>query len=419
MSGAPQTDDADLAQAVKELQMAEEKEQEQQKGTAIDSKFLARFPRLKDALDYGGRRAATPEEIAAQRAVIWEFIKKVGSSFMKQKDIINQSLPVKIFEPRSYLQRLTDQWVYLDSLHKAAATEDPVERIKHVLCFAIGGLHLMGKNDKPFNPILGETYEAKYDDGTEVYIEQTSHHPPMTSFQLLGPNGAFTYYGYHEWKASFQGNSVKGWTQGINVIDFADGGRVTFELPPMWVKGVLWGERVFDYAGDIIASDEENLLFGEVRCDPDAIGFLKSWFVSKKTPTDYLKGEIYEKDFKGKVNKVKKGPPKLSGSRRLLQNTLDKRHARRVGEFTKKSVCPIEGTWVGALEFEGKAYWDINAKKAFCKDVPEPLPSDCRFREDLQHLLKGDVDGAQHWKVVLEEKQRYDRKLRAQGRENP
>jgi hypothetical protein len=35
---------------------------------------------------------------------------------------------------------------------------------------------------KPFNPILGETYQGNFDDGTEVYCEHTSHHPPITNF---------------------------------------------------------------------------------------------------------------------------------------------------------------------------------------------------------------------------------------------
>ena len=40
------------------------------------------------------------------------------------------------------------------------------------------------------------------------------------------------------------------------------------------------------------------------------------------------------------------------------------------------------------------------------------LPSDCRFREDLIELIKGNEDAAQKWKEVLEEIQRFDRKLR-------
>jgi len=40
---------------------------------------------------------------------------------------------------------------------------------------------------KPLNPILGETLVASYPDGTEIYCEQTSHHPPVCYFLVIGP----------------------------------------------------------------------------------------------------------------------------------------------------------------------------------------------------------------------------------------
>ena len=43
------------------------------------------------------------------------------------------------------------------------------------------------------------------------------------------------------------------------------------------------------------------------------------------------------------------------------------------------------------------------------------LPSDCRFREDLMYLGKGDLQGASEWKNTLEQKQRYDAKLRKES----
>lgn len=37
---------------------------------------------------------------------------------------------------------------------------------------------------KPFNPILGETFQGAYPNGTQVYIEQIAHHPPISSWQV-------------------------------------------------------------------------------------------------------------------------------------------------------------------------------------------------------------------------------------------
>ncbi len=47
--------------------------------------------------------------------------------------------------------------------------------------------------------------------------------------------------------------------------------------------------------------------------------------------------------------------------------------------------------------------------------VPHPLPSDCRYREDLAALAAGDVKAAQAAKEALEQRQRADAKLRKAG----
>ena len=47
--------------------------------------------------------------------------------------------------------------------------------------------------------------------------------------------------------------------------------------------------------------------------------------------------------------------------------------------------------------------------------VERALPTDCRHRRDLQLLKAGDTAAAQEMKIVLEEKQRAERKLREEG----
>ena len=48
---------------------------------------------------------------------------------------------------------------------------------------------------KPFNPILGETWQAGLADGSRICLEQISHHPPISAFQLAGPQGLYTFTG--------------------------------------------------------------------------------------------------------------------------------------------------------------------------------------------------------------------------------
>lgn len=56
------------------------------------------------------------------------------------------------------------------------------------LCRFVAGLqHVFQSWRKPFNPILGETWQARLDDGATVFFEQISHHPPVSAFQMIGP----------------------------------------------------------------------------------------------------------------------------------------------------------------------------------------------------------------------------------------
>ena len=57
--------------------------------------------------------------------------------------------------------------------------------MKAAICFALGNLLLYIEMAKPFNPILGETYQG-FIDGCPIYGEQISHHPPISSLLLLG-----------------------------------------------------------------------------------------------------------------------------------------------------------------------------------------------------------------------------------------
>lgn len=168
----------------------------------------------------GGYRFDTPEHKAAlkaQRAQIWSWLKNIGSNMMRDGiNLTKISLPVCLFEARSFLERMTTNWDYLDLLIKASTFEDPVERMKHVVTFAIAGCCRQISFHKPFNPILGETYQSKYPNGVEVYCEQISHHPPVSSWQMVDPAGRFVFSGNGNWVAGIKGNSVRGRQTGIN-----------------------------------------------------------------------------------------------------------------------------------------------------------------------------------------------------------
>lgn len=85
--------------------------------------------------------------------------------------------------------------------------DSALDRFLYVIAFAVGGLHVTIDSRKPFNPILGETYQAEYPSGTEVYMEQTSHHPPISHWEMIGEG--YTHYGRAGYSASLRGNALK------------------------------------------------------------------------------------------------------------------------------------------------------------------------------------------------------------------
>ena len=83
------------------------------------------------------------------------------------------------------MERISDIWGYAyEYLSKTSDIVDPLERFKMVIAYGVSGLHLIVSMAKPFNPILGESYEGRFPDGTKVYCEHISHHPPITRFYL-------------------------------------------------------------------------------------------------------------------------------------------------------------------------------------------------------------------------------------------
>ena len=64
-------------------------------------------------------------------------------------------------EPLSFLQRLTEDNEYAHILHKAAQCKDSCEQLAYVAAFTVSSYSTTtNRSAKPFNPLLGETYEC-------------------------------------------------------------------------------------------------------------------------------------------------------------------------------------------------------------------------------------------------------------------
>eukprot|EP01027_Heterolobosea_sp_BB2_P000650 GEZU01000949.1.p1 GENE.GEZU01000949.1~~GEZU01000949.1.p1 ORF type:complete len:374 (+),score=87.38 GEZU01000949.1:169-1290(+) len=354
---------------------------------AVGSFEVGKDGRLLLAHPSGGFKFTNDEEIKEQRRAVADLIGNIASNIWEGKDLVSVSLPVYIFEPRSWLERMTDGWSYIDSfLPKAVAATDPVERFKICIAFAISGLNCTCIFKKPFNPILGETYQADYENGVHIMAEQTSHHPPISHFEVVPDDKSYKIYGWAGWSASIRGNALKGQQTGPTNVSFSDGTVITWTLPYLWIKGIIWGERTMEYLGTLSMEDKKNNLKCEITFNPDPKGFLRSWFSSAPTvPSDTIRGDITSMD-------------------------------------GKQTYGTIEGSWLGFVDFTRQGsntkerLWDISKFRQI-RPVPveNPLPSDCRFREDLVNLKEGKIEESQRWKTILEEKQRHEARLRKEN----
>ena len=110
------------------------------------------------------------------------------------KDMTKMTLPVSFNEPTSLMQRVTEDMEYTELLDTAADRADSTERMVYVAAFAASEYaSTIGRVAKPFNPLLGETYEyVRPDKGYRFFIEQVSHHPPIGAAWAEAPK--WDYY---------------------------------------------------------------------------------------------------------------------------------------------------------------------------------------------------------------------------------
>lgn len=84
-------------------------------------------------------------------------------------------MPVNFNEPLSMLQRITEDFEYYKILDKAAAAETTEEQVALVAAFSVSSYaSTLIRTTKPFNPLLGETYELDRVDemGLRLIVEQ-------------------------------------------------------------------------------------------------------------------------------------------------------------------------------------------------------------------------------------------------------
>lgn len=81
------------------------------------------------------------------------------------KDLSKIPIPVNFSEPISMLQRMTEELEYSTVLDIGAKSNDSWEQLAYVAAFTVSSYSTTATRvNKPFNPLLGETYECDRSD---------------------------------------------------------------------------------------------------------------------------------------------------------------------------------------------------------------------------------------------------------------
>ncbi|KAK5685103.1 hypothetical protein LTS10_003179 [Elasticomyces elasticus] len=338
---------------------------------------------------------------------LWGILKS-----MIGKDMTKMTLPVSFNEPTSLLYRVVEDMEYTDLLNVAAERTDSTERLVYVAGFAASEYaSTIGRVAKPFNPLLGETYEyVRPDLGYRFFIEQVTHHPPVGA--AYAESAKWDYYGESAVKSKFYGKSFEFNPLGTWFLHLrpASGGEelYTWKKVTSSVVGIITGNPVVDNYG---LMEVKNWTTGEV-CYLDFKA--KGW---KASSAYQVSGHVVDKT----------GRTRWSIGGRWN----DKIYARYTPGY-EASVEPPTSEKPG--KDQAFLIWEAHPRPTgipfnltpfavTLNDIPDRLrpflaPTDTRLRPDQRAMELGEYDFAAVEKNRVEESQRARRRTReAKGEE--
>jgi len=371
-------------------------------------------------------------------------------------------------EPLSFLQRLAECLEYSNLLDQAALADSPVERFHYLTAFVVSTLSShIERMSKPFNPLLGETYELQMNDDQHSFhfiSEQVSHHPPVSALFIRG--SSWTLSANVEPKVKFHGANVNAIAEGRWILRIKKKGNrsrsesqssfqsceddetnsneiedeYTWTTPNIVVHNIIFGRLWCEFQGQI---NIEHL-----QSDYRSIVTIKShsWFASQATKTaDLMKfsGFIYNhreklSAFHGNyghcyyaIDNLDDAQTKTTtttkcsasghnciylGSNSLISTACDLILTPSSRCIWSRTLSPMTDE-----EISSRAQYYFFTLFAFCLNeqisVENLPPTDSRYRADIKYLEQGDTQAASAEKHRLEEQQRAEAKKRERNHE--
>lgn len=349
---------------------------------------------------------------------LWGILKS-----MIGKDMTKMTLPVSFNECTSLLQRLAEDIEYNDLLQKASTIDDSTLRLVYVAAFAASEYaSTINRIAKPFNPLLGETFEyARPDQNFRLVSEQVSHHPPISACKAQSPK--WDYYGENAVESQFKGRSFDFKHLGKmfcairpdNGVQSAKGDTVAEELYS-WKKvntsvvGIIMGNPTVDNYGQMEVTNHTT--GDKVVVDMKQRGW-------KASSAYQLSGVVNDKA--GKAHWAIGGHWNLRVYARKTAGVPDKtrRDSLIDSQDEKTSSDPYSGAkflvWQAAPR--PRVPFNLTSFALTLNDLPDTLkpwlaPTDTRLRPDQRAMEDGRYDDASNEKHRVEEKQRAAKRER-------
>ena len=295
------------------------------------------------------------------------------------------------------LQRVCEQLEYAKLLDTAADHQNSCLRLAYTMAFSfsINSCSHPGRK-KPFNPILGETFEFVPSDESYKFIsEQVSHHPPVSA--EFTEASKFQFWSNTEYKPQFKGTSMEIAAHGTcNVLLKKYKDHITYNRPTTSINNIIMGTIYVDNIGEI---DYTNHTTGDIG----HISLKKRGWGGKGA----FEGEGWVKDKDGNLKYTLHGK----------WNS----HLMLIDVATKQETKIWEKNPI-ADQFEEQYSFTQFAKQLNYLNqdlLPKLPPTDNRLRPDQRALEYGLKDLAADEKHRVEEKQRTRRKeLKAKGEDH-
>lgn len=278
---------------------------------------------------------------------------------------------------------------YNSILDQALDQQDSVRRLAYVAVFSTTLLTCIERNTtKPFNPLLGETFEL-VTDTFKFVAEQVSHHPPITAFECQGNKG-YKLYGNNRAKTKFNGKS-------LNIIP----------VYRMYIEFTNWNET-YEIQQPTVSA--HNLIIGNLYLDLGSKSMIRNITTGDYCQLEYHKrGWSSSNSFKvdGEVfSKRKELAYKVEGKWNDSVSIINSKNGHREIIFQKNPYPAKEAFMYGMPLFMIQLNYLPNFLKS---QIP---PTDTRWRPDQRALENGEIQLAASEKNRLEEKQRAVRRYK-------